>query len=490
MKVVLINPALEMNNACWFPIGLGYIASVLRRAGFEVELIDIIGEGLSRKDFQTRLASVKADAFGIGGIVTAYNNAVDAASYIRAAHPGAFIFAGNTVAYSIPELLLKTSEVSAIVLGEGEMTAAELMKAVRDGRPLTEVKGLMFKGRNGELVNTGERPPIENIDELPLPAWDLMPMERYFRNAKTRYCVISTVRGCPFSCTYCCKTFMGYRIRYRTPKSIMNELLVFNEKYGMDVFHFFDDLSTVNKSRMLEFCGLKMDSALKKVKWTITARVNLVDDELIKALKGAGCSQISFGFESMDQKILDSINKKVTVEQNEQALALCEKHDMDCGSSSFMVGYIDESEEQMRRSAEFCRKHYLRYEPHYMTPFPGTELYRYSLEKGLIKNELEYLRELSRQGNTDYLLLNITKEISDAELTALRAKYLYYTSPYREKGRLSPRKLTAKLTSLLNLPPKLLAETVKRKFLSLTGFKTKGSGGSASAEQRYSNIWE
>jgi radical SAM superfamily enzyme YgiQ (UPF0313 family) len=284
MKVVLVNPSLDGNRANWFPIGLGYIAAVLRQAGFDVELIDIPGEGLTRAGFRARLAATKADAFGIGGIVTTFNNVVDTASYIRASHPNAFLFAGNTVGYSIPEILLSNSEISAIVLGEGEITAVELMKAVRDGRDLSGVQGLMYKKQDRSLTSTGEREPIENIDELPFPAWELMPMGRYFENTKYRYCVISTVRGCPFNCTYCCKTFMGYRIRYRTPASIMAELLAFRKKFGMDIFYFFDDLSTVNKSRMLEFCDLKRNSALRNIRWTISARANLVDDELIMAL--------------------------------------------------------------------------------------------------------------------------------------------------------------------------------------------------------------
>ncbi len=489
MKIALINPALEMDSACWFPIGLGYIASVLRQAGFEVELIDILGEGLSRKAFRERLASVKADAFGIGGIVTAFNNVVDAAAYIRQEHPNALIFAGNTVAYSIPEILLKNSEVSAIVLGEGEDTTVEFMKAVRDGTELGGVKGLMYKAKDGTLVNTGEREPIKDIDTLPFPAWDLMPLKRYFKNAKLRYCVISTVRGCPFNCTYCCKTFMGYKIRYRTPASIMAELLAFQKKYGMDIFYFFDDLSTVNKPRMLEFCRLKMASPLKKVPWTISARVNLVDDELIANLKKAGCAQVGFGLESMDQKILDSINKKITVEQIEKAVELCDKYDLDYGGSSFMVGYLDETEEEMRKSAEFCRRKYLRYEPHYMTPFPGTELYRYALEKKLIPDELEYIRKISLQGNTSYLLVNLTKNMSDAELTALRGKYLFYTDPYREKGRLSARKFVAKFKSLCNLPLELLAVTVIRKTMRMAGLKTQGAGGGSAEAEHYSNIW-
>jgi anaerobic magnesium-protoporphyrin IX monomethyl ester cyclase len=487
MKVVLINPAVDMKNANWFPIGLGYIASVLQQAGFEVELIDIPGEGLIREDFQAKLSKVEADAFGIGGLVTAFNNVVDAAAYIRSAHPGAFLFSGNTVAYSIPEILLKNSEVSAIVLGEGEITVVELMRAVKEGRDLSEIKGLVYKDVNGNLVKTGNREAIKDIDALPFPAWDLMPIGRYFQNTKYRYCVVSTVRGCPYNCVYCCKTFMGYQIRYRMPASIMDELLTFHKKYGMDVFYFFDDLSTVNKARMLEFCRLKMNSIIKDVRWTISARVNLVDEELIIALKQAGCSQIGFGFESMDQGMLDSINKKVTVAQNEQAAALCDKHDMNYGGTSFMVGYVNESEDEIRKTAAFCRQHDLRYEPHFMTPFPETELYRYAQNAGLIKDELAYVKRLALQGNTSHLLINLTKNLGDAELTALRDKYIFYTSPYRKKGKLSMRKVIARAGILLKLPPGLMLKNIWREMGNLVKSRYRDV---VKEESRDSNIWE
>jgi len=489
MKIVLINPALEMDNACWFPIGIGYVAAILRDAGFKVELIDILGEGLTRQAFQDRIASVKADAFGLGGIVTAFNNVVDTAAYIRKAHPNALIFAGNTVAYSIPEILLRNSEISVVVLGEGETTTLELIKAMQEGKPLSTIPGLMFKTPSGELINTGERPPIEEIDTLPFPAWDLMPLERYFKNVKARYCVISTVRGCPFTCTYCCKTFMGYKIRYRTPSSIIKELLAFQGRYGMDVFYFFDDLSTINKKRMMEFCFLKMGSSLKKVPWTISARVNLVDEEMIMALKEAGCAQIGFGLESVDQGILDSINKRVTVDQIKQAISWGDKHGLDCGSSSFMIGYINETEKEIKESSEFCKRHYLRYEPQFMTPCPGTELYRYAREKGLIKDELEYIKRLAKQGNTSHLLVNLTKNMSDQELIELREKYLFFTSPYRVNGRLSIKRIIEKIMKLASLPPHLLVETITRKIKEFAGIRTTGAGGSAVISRRDSNIW-
>lgn len=447
MKVVLINPAIEMNHRNWYSLGIGYIAAVLLKEGFEVEIVDIIGENLTKNDFINRIKNIKADCFGIGGIVTAFNNVVDAALYIREQHPQAFIFAGNTVAYSIPDIILKNSVIEAVVLGEGEITVCELMHAIKDKTNLSEVKGIMYKDKQGNVYTTGKREPIQDLDALPLPAWELMPLENYFRNTRSRYCIISTVRGCPYNCIYCCKTFIDYKVRYRSAESIIFELLEFYQRYNMDVIYFFDDLSTGNKKRIIDFCKLKINSKLAHIPWTLSARVNLFDDEIAQMLKKANCSQICFGIESLDQGILDSINKRVTLQQIEEAITICERNNMDFGGSSFMVGAFDETEETIKKASDFSRKHNLRYEPHFMTPFPGTKLYEYAREKGFIKDELKYVKKIALQGNTDYLILNLTKNLTDEQLQTLRDKYLFFP----KSPKLSLAKILSRGWEILNL---------------------------------------
>ena len=134
MNVTLINPPLNMSSRRWFPLGIGYIAAVLQQNGFQVEIIDCIGDNISRKNFLERIRKVKSHCFGIGGIVTAFSSVVDIAKYIREAHPDAFIFAGNTVAYTIPEILLHHTSINAVVCGEGELTTLDLVTAVNEGR--------------------------------------------------------------------------------------------------------------------------------------------------------------------------------------------------------------------------------------------------------------------------------------------------------------------------------------------------------------------
>jgi anaerobic magnesium-protoporphyrin IX monomethyl ester cyclase len=426
MKVVLINPPIETKSRLWYPIGIAYIATCLRQNGIEVTVIDLIGEDFSRKEFINRLNKENAEYFGIGGIVTAFNNFVDIAGYIRDVHPNAFIFAGNTVAYTIPEIILGTTTVNAVVMGEGEDTVVDLVTRHYNGDNLQNVYGIMYKDEEGNIITTEPRKPIDNIDMLSYPAWDLLPLENYFKNAKHRYCVISTVRGCPYNCTFCCKTFLNYKTRYRCAESIIDELVEFNNRYNISRFYFFDDLSMVYKANLIKFCQLKMESPLAAMPWTISGRLSTFDDELASALKAANVSDIGFGIESLDQDVLDLYNKNLEVEQIHKAIEICEKHQLSYAGSSFLIGAINETEKSVKSSVEFCRQHNLRYEPHFVTPFPGTELYSYAIEQGLIKDEVEYLRKMSAQGNTDYLLVNLTKNFSDEELIALRADSLYF----------------------------------------------------------------
>ena len=415
-----------MSNRLWYPIGICYVASSLIHDGFDVEIIDIIGENLSRNNFNKRLSECKADCFGIGGLVMAFNNVVDISFMIRDLYPDSFIFAGNTVGYTIPEILLQNSAVNAIIMGEGEITTVELARAIQSEKKLDDVKGIVHKNSNGDIIFNPPRPPIENLDDLPLPAWDLVPMKDYFKNYGHNLYPISSVRGCPYNCIYCCKTFIGYRVRSRSSQNIIDELIEVKKRFDIDSFAFFDDLFIYNKNRVMKFCELKANSPLKDMEWTASARVDSLNDELIETLVKSNCVDLGIGFESSSQHILDFYNKKITVEQSRQTIDLCRKHGIGTAGASFIIGAPGETEETVKLSVDFCKKNGLRYEPHFVTPYPKTPLYDYAKQKGLIKDELEYIKKIAKYGNTNNLIVNITDNFTDEELITLREKSIYF----------------------------------------------------------------
>lgn len=423
MKVCLINPPVQMNRRLFYPIGICYVAAALLKKGHEVEIIDIIGENLTRLDFEKRIKKSKANFFGIGGLIMAFNNVVDISQIIRNHHPLALIFAGNTVGSTIPEILLKNSEVGVVVLGEGEVTTCELVdnKIVQ----LKDIKGIAYINKTGSVKYTTTRIPIENLDKLPFPAWHLVPMKNYFNEYGKNVYPISSVRGCPYNCIFCCKTFIGYKVRSRSPESIIDELIKIKKLYNIESFIFFDDLFLYDKKRAIEFCELKNASELKGMGWTASARVDSIDVEIIKVLKESRCHELGIGFESASQEILDYYKKKITVEQAQKAVDICKNHDMSLGGASFMIGAPDESIQSISASRTFCRINNLRYEPHFLTPYPKTKLYDEAYKKELIPNELEYIKTLSKFGNTNHLIINMTKNFTNSELSFLKTKMTY-----------------------------------------------------------------
>lgn len=417
-----------MNNRLWYPIGICYVAASLMKAGFEVEIIDVIGENLTRDGFRKRLSAIDARYYGVGGLVTAFNNVLDIIKMIREKDPKSFIFAGNTVGYTIPEILFKNSTVDAIVMGEGEITTVELVNTIKNGGKLEDVSGIALRNKDGKIIFTQPRPPIQNLDDLPYPAWDLVPMKNYFENCGRNIYPISSVRGCPFNCIFCCKTFIGYKVRSRSPQSILDELLEVKKRFNIDTFEFFDDLFIYNKKRVLEFCDLKINSPLKDMSWVASARANSLDEEVCEALKKAHCYELGIGFESASQEVLDYYKKGITKEQSQKAIDLCKKHGISLGGASFMIGSPIETVDSVRVSAEFCKKNGLRYSPHFATPFPKTPMYDYAIQKGLIKDEFEYIKKISRIGATQQLIINLTENFKDEELVELQKKYKYYPS--------------------------------------------------------------
>jgi len=483
MKICLINPPVEMKYRYWYPIGIGYVASFLLKAGFEVEIIDCIGDNLSRAGFKEQLAQSKADAFGIGGLIMAFNNVVEISYMIKQMYPDAFIFAGNTVACTIPEVLISNSAVQVVIMWEGEYTVVNLMKTIKNGNSLETVKGIVFRNKDGEFIKTTDQPVIRDLDELPLPAWDLIPMENYFKNTVTF--PISTVRGCPYNCIYCCKTFLLNKVRARSPQHVINEMVEAQRQFKFKIKRvaFFDDLFMYNKKRVIEFCNLKMSTPLiKSLPWDCSGRVNLITEEIVKKMIEANCVSIGCGFESADQEVLDYYKKGTTVEQAQKAIDIMKKYNIEfSGSGSFMIGAPNETYKTVKKTVKFCKKNNLRYLPHFTTPYPGTVLYSWAREQGLIGDELEYIKKISKIGNTNYLTVNLTKFFTDEELSRLKKDMTYYPSANLSIALKRRIEESSKIIELLFT--KGLRETAKevKRFLSKSSPQIK--------LELYSNEW-
>ena len=439
MKILLINPPIrEWSKPNVFPHGLAYIASVLLKDNHSIEILDINGYRWSKEEVEERIKESDFDVVGIGGIVTIYKYVKWLVSIIKKYHPDKKIIIGGSVGSSIPEIMLKKNPVDIICVGEGEITVKELMRALESGDCLSNVKGIWYKDHAGNVQKTEKRPPIMDLDSIPLPAWDLFPMDIYLKNpvgapnrnkwidgASDDDSVLSITlcgtRGCPYQCIYCYHDFMGQTYRHRSAKSIVDEIRVLYNRYKVLYFHFIDDEFVMNNKFVYDFCSQM--KALRQelnenITWGSTGRVNLMTEDLVIAMSEAGCVLIGYGIESGSQKILDFIKKKVTVEQAKEAVRITRKH-LGWADTSLMIGYPGETKKTIQETIDFCKELDLNPEIiFFLTPYPGTELYEMALKAGKIGDEEEYILGLGEQG--EKIRVNFT-DFTDDELYKIQA---------------------------------------------------------------------
>lgn len=424
MKVLLINPIIrEWLTPTAPPIGLGYIAAVLRKNGIDVEIYDVnarrytdekVFDDLTKKDF---------DVVGIGGQITVYREVKRYCDHLKKVKPNIPIIIGGTVADSIPEVTLTKIKADVIIIGEAEDTFLELCKKIEEGKKFRDVQGVAFL-KDGKVVFTPPRKGIENLGEIPFPAYDLFDMDIYLKNQENtngRYkhtFSISTVRGCIYACTFCCKSFRQYNYRTRPIDDVLTELKMLDEKYGVDFVYISDDLFVFAKERVLEFCKKYKEWGFTQP-WLCNARVNVVDDEILRAMKDAGCVNIAYGVESASPKILRVMKKMINVESAKNTIKLTRKHGI-FPTLNFIVGMPKETEETIQETVDFCKDLGIPATFFYVNPYPGTPLFEEYKEKiiekyGNLENYVEKLLDI-----TDFVI-NLT-DMSDEDFVKAKTK--------------------------------------------------------------------
>ncbi|MFH1202760.1 MAG: radical SAM protein [Candidatus Omnitrophota bacterium] len=417
MKVLLMNPPCRSPNM--IPLGLGYIASVLRNDGHKVEILDINAYQYNDREVEEKIKEAEFDCVGIGGLTTTYKYIKWLTKLIRRLRPKVRIIVGNMVATATPRLLLENSDVDIAVIDEGEDTVRELFSAKDEG-DLNSINGLWYK-RNGAIFQTAPRDRIKDLDKIPFPAWDLFPMEVYLKNPihiefGLRSINLCAVRGCPYQCVYCSRPF-GQRVYARSADNIIEELKELKRSYRVEYVAFSGDHFIVSKKWVLELCN-KLRSAKLNIKWGATGRVNLVDKELLKAMKKSGCICLGYGFESGSQGILNNMDKRVTINQAEMAIKLTRVSGIYV-MSSFMFGMVGETRDTIHQTVDFIKRTKIpEHRLLFTTPYPATPLYELAKTmKRLPPDEDKYVESLGEMRDT--FLVNLT-DFSNEELTRLK----------------------------------------------------------------------
>jgi radical SAM superfamily enzyme YgiQ (UPF0313 family) len=399
-------------------LGLGYIAKILLQEGHQVEVLDINAHRFTTEEVKAKIKETNFDIAGVGGIITVYKYVKWLFGILKKYHPDKKIIVGGSVGSSMPEIMLQKNPVDIVCMGEGEETIKDIIHSLECGKDLSKIPGIRYKNSNGDICKTENRSPIMDLGNIPLPAWDLFPMDIYLKNpvgapnrnkwidgsagsAASLSMNLYATRGCPYECIYCYHDFMGARYRHRSPENVVDEMRMLYDRYGVTYFHFIDDEFVLKKDFAYRFCGLVKDLSEdigQRITWGCSGRVNLMTEDLISTMADAGCVLIGYGIESGSQKMLDLIKKKATVEQAKNAIRLTRKY-LGWADCSFMIGYPGETRETIQETIDFCKELNLTPEViFFLTPYPGTELYRMAVEQNRIKDEEEYILGLSEQG--------------------------------------------------------------------------------------------
>ncbi len=377
-KVALVNPpALQgvFHHHPYLPMGLAYLAAVLEEKGNHVIVFDCLAEGINQDQLKQKLAEFNPDVVGISSMTPMALSTMMAAKGAKEACPNATVVLGGPHAtFMDKEILATEPSVDVIVRGEGEVTLAELTQRIVNGVGLNSADGITYR-HQGQIVQNPDRPFIQNLDELPFPAYKHFPLEKYRLFGKLFFPVI-TSRGCPFQCNFCTTSrILGKQYRVRSPQNIGHELELLKREYDADSFTFYDDTLTLDKKRLYDICD-EIKSRKLNIPWDCQTRVDQISEEMFAKMKATNCQQVFFGAESGCQSVLKAVNKRTTVEQNEAAIKMAKKAGLFV-AISIIIGYPGETVEMRKETFDFLR----RAEPDdvYLciaTPYPGTELRR------------------------------------------------------------------------------------------------------------------
>ncbi|MFA6227919.1 MAG: radical SAM protein [Patescibacteria group bacterium] len=321
MKIALIfTPSIYQTKETMPPLGLAWLAAVLQKNGFnDVYIIDSV---INKYDNQKIIELLKEQGADLIGLSFGTQNrfyAFQLAELIKKNFPSVPLVAGGPhVTLTADDTLRQIQSIDIIVRGEGEFTFLELIQAIERGNDIRMINGLSYRNSQGEIFHNTERTPIIDLDVLPFPARELLPIKNYQQKIplSDKICTsMITSRGCPNNCIYCSTASQwGHNIRFRSPKNIVDEIEIIVNKYGLEGVGFFDDCFTVDKKRVIAICQEIINRGLK-IGWWCEARANTLDPEVLAWMKRAGCEYIAMAIESGSNEVLKRIKKMITVEQ-------------------------------------------------------------------------------------------------------------------------------------------------------------------------------
>lgn len=423
MNYCIVMPRItdihEQSNL--FPIGMAYVSSSLKQTGRNVITYNLTYKtGTIQELLQKLIQENDIDVFMTGGLTGQYWRLKEMVDAARAVKPDIVICVGGGIITSSPIPAMEALEtVDYGMIGEGEITVCELAEAIEGKRDFHSVDGLIFH-KNDTWTITKPRAEIVDLDSLTYPDYDgfefglmldKIPTDIY-SHGKGRFGCMSFGRSCPFNCTFCFHP-SGTKYRKRSMESVFQEVDYLIEKFQIKNIDVTDELFAAKPADVKKFC---MEIKKRNIGFAISLRVDQVNHEMLQLLKDHGCIQIGFGLESADNRILKSMNKHITVEQIEHALALCNEIGINA-QGNFIFGDEAETVETARNTINWWKSHpQYTIQCHLIALYPGSTLYQHACERGLIKDEVQFIKDgcpyINVSQMTDEEYCNMALEIS------------------------------------------------------------------------------
>lgn len=453
MKVLLIVYD-NGSYANFFPQGIAYITSYLEK----IADVTIYNQDIYHYD-ESHLTQIlndyEFDVIGIGviGGYYQYKKLLKICSAIKLSKSKAKIILGGHGPDPEPEYFLKVTGADFIVHGEGEFTFKSLVESIQNNTKLDQVKNISYFD-NEKFISNKINDPITDVDSIFIPAYHRFDINHYamFRepgfSSVDRVIPILSGRGCPYNCNFCFRQVKGFRPR--SVKSIIDEIQFLKNRYYINGIDFSDELLMSSESRTINICESFLSENLN-IKWSCNGRLNFASDKVLRLMKRAGCVFVNYGIESLDDKMLEIMGKHLTVEKIIKGIENTLKNDIIPGLN-IIFGNIGETKEILQRGVDFLKKYnnigqFRTIRP--VTPYPGSPLYYYAIENGLLNNVKEFYEE--KHINSDLLSVNFTNMTDDDFYNVLKQANLELIEDYYEKNKFICKKQAMDLYNNLNV---------------------------------------